>query len=760
MPVPAAPPVAAPRGFRVERGEGSLPGSLHGNPRLAQWLAFDEPGVVRVFTGKAELGQGILTALQLLVAEELDVGVDAVRVHSASTARGPDEGMTSGSLSIQDSGGALRQACAEVRALALRVAAERGDTPPARIDVRDGRFRDDRARDLGDYWSLLSGIDLDVACSGAALPKPAAARRLLGRARPPRVDLPDKVFGRARFIHDLRLPGLLHGRVLRGPTLGATLLNWPPAKLATLREGVRCWADGRFVAVVAPREREADGLADRLRKQLAWRATDPLPDAADLPAWLSAAPHDTTTVAERGDTAAWPAAGHRFEAEFFKPYLAHASLGPSCAIARWDGSTLEVWTHSQGIHNLRDDLVLALAGERPQAAGAPPPPKGVESSGRATSTQGPRPIAKDAIVIHHVEGAGCYGHNGADDVAFDAVLMALRCAGHPVRVLWSRADELTHSPFGAAQRVRLQACVGADGRLTHWRHEVWANGSSSRPGRAAVPALLAASERAQPSALPLSINPPPASGGGADRNAVPAYAVPNLQVVNHRLTTMPLRASALRSLGAFANVFAIESFVDEIARALRQDPLAFRKRHLDDERAHAVLDAVVERSAWWRAPKGEGVGHGLAWARYKNAGAWCAAIARVQVGAQVRVLDIDLAVDVGTVVDLDGVINQVEGGAIQSASWALKEQVTFERDRITSTAWESYPVLRFGEVPEVRVHVIDRPEQPSRGAGEAAQGPVAAAIGNAVRDALGVRVRTLPLGADNIRRAIDADDAT
>jgi CO/xanthine dehydrogenase Mo-binding subunit len=274
-----------------------------------------------------------------------------------------------------------------------------------------------------------------------------------------------------------------------------------------------------------------------------------------------------------------------------------------------------------------------------------------------------------------------------------------------------------------------------------------------------VPALLAASERARASALPLAVNPPPASGGGADRNAVPAYAVPNLRVINHRLTTMPLRASALRSLGAYLNVCAIESFVDEIAGALGEDPLAFRKRHLDDERAHAVLDAVVERSAWWRGAKGEGVGHGLAWARYKNTGTWCAAIARVQVGAQVRVLNLDLAVDVGTVVDLDGVINQIEGGAIQSASWTLKEQVTFERDRITSTAWESYPVLRFSEVPEVRVHVIDRPDQPSRGAGEAAHGPVAAAIVNAVHDALGVRVRTLPLTPDNIQRAIDAGDA-
>jgi CO/xanthine dehydrogenase Mo-binding subunit len=721
----------APRGFGVPQNDGRvpLPGSLHTNRRLAQWLAFDEPGVVKVFTGKAELGQGILTALQLLVAEELDVPIDAVRVLSASTARGPDEGMTSGSFSVQHSGGALRQASAEARALAVSAAGELSGVPEERIRVHDGRLLSDDGTNLGDYWSLLEGVDLDIECSGSASPKAPQARRLLGRARPARVDLADKVFGHPRFIHDLRFPGLLHGRVLHAPTLGAKLRNWPPPALGTLREGVRCWADGSFVAVVAPRERDADAVAERLRKRLQWQASEALPDANDLPAWLTRAPHDTTVPVQREESA-WPADGRRFEADYFKPYLAHASLGPSCAIARWDGGTLEVWTHSQGIHNLRDDLVLALAHE-------------------------PAP-AKEAIVIHHVEGAGCYGHNGADDVAFDAVLMALHCPGHPVRVLWSRADELTHSPFGGAQRVALQACVDSEGRITHWQHELWANGSSSRPGRAKVPALLAAGERQRASALPLSINPPLANGGGAERNAVPGYTLPNVKVINHRLTVMPLRTSALRSLGAFANVFAIESFVDEIAHALGEDALALRKRHIDDPRALAVLDAVVERSDWWRAAKGDGIGHGLAWARYKNGGAWCAVIARVQVDTQVRVTNLDLAVDVGMVVDLDGVINQVEGGAVQSTSWTLKEQVTFERDAITSAGWASYPVLRFSEVPEVRVHVIDRPDQPALGAGEAAQGPVAAAIANAVHDALGVRVRTLPLTPDNITRAVNA----
>ena len=733
---------AAPRGFaidRTDRGDGraQLPGSLHTNRRLAQWLSLAEPGVMQVYTGKVELGQGILTALQLMVAEELDMPLSAVRVHSASTARGPDEGVTSGSLSVQDSGGALRHACADLRAMAVQRAAERAGVAAHALDLRDGSVCTPQGESLGDYWSLLCDADLAVECSGIALPKQAVARRLLGQAQPPRLDLPDKVYGHPRFIHDLRLPGMLHGRVLRPPTLTATLpanQSISPHDLAAgLPAGVQCWADGRFIAVLAAVERDADAGAAKLGGRLVWQAGEPLPDAHDLPAYLQTSPAQTSVTIERGDTTEWPAGGLRHHAVYFKPYLAHASIGPSCAIARWDGRQLEVWTHSQGIHNLRDDLVKALAREAV-------------------------PVAKADIAVHHVEGAGCYGHNGADDVALDAVLMALRCPGRPVRVLWSRADELTHSPFGAAHLVALDARVDEAGQLTHWQHELWANGYSSRPGRAALPSLLAASERADASALPLPINPPLAAGGGADRNAVPAYTLPNLKVLNHRLTVMPLRTSAMRALGAYANVFAIESFMDELARARGEDPMVFRRRHLDDPRALAVLDTAVQRCAWWaqRAQEPEGVGHGLAWARYKNTGAWCAVLARVRVEQQVQVLNLDLAVDVGMVVDLDGVINQIEGGAIQSVSWTLKEQVVFDDRNITSADWTSYPVLRFREVPEVRVHVIDRPDEPPLGAGEVAHGPVAAALANAVHDALGVRVRALPLSADNLLRAIHA----
>jgi len=757
----AAPPPV--RGFVVERGDGrpQLPGSLHVNRRLDRWLSFAEPGVVVAFTGKAELGQGILTALRLIVAEELDVPIDAVRIMPASTARGPDEGVTSGSLSVQDGGGALRHACAEVRGMARARAAARagaavgtagatdavqaaratgtgaadgpGDPrdpggPGDPIRVVDGRFVHADGRVLGDYWTLLSDTDLAVEYAGRHAPKPPGRRTLLGRARPPRVDLPDKVFGRPRYVHDLRLPGMLHGRVLRAPSLRARLASPPDAAIAALPSGVRAFVDGGFVAIVAATSVDADRAAARLRDALAWTGAPALPDAHALPAYLRAAPHEASVVAERGD-ATLPEGGTVLAAEYFKPYLAHASIGPSCAVAHWDDGRLEVWTHSQGIHNLRDDLAKALPD-----------------------------VPRERIVVHHVEGAGCYGHNGADDVACDAALLAVRCPGAPVRVAWSRADELAHAPFGSAHLVALHARVDDAGRITHWRHAHWSNGYSSRPGRAPVPALLGASQREGAPPLPLPIDPPTAAGGGSQRNAVPGYAVPNLRVTGHRLLEMPLRTSAMRALGAFANVFAIESFVDELAGAVGEDPLAFRLRHLaDDARARAVLETVVARSRWWRDARPEGVGRGLAWARYKLSGAWCAVLARVRVGESVRVLDLDLAVDVGTVVDRDGVVAQIEGGAVQATSWTLKEQVAFDRDGVTSTGWASYPVLRFTEVPRVTVHVIDRPDEPSLGAGEAAQGPVAAALGNAVADALGVRVRRLPLTTEHLLQAIHAD---
>jgi CO/xanthine dehydrogenase Mo-binding subunit len=351
--------------------------------------------------------------------------------------------------------------------------------------------------------------------------------------------------------------------------------------------------------------------------------------------------------------------------------------------------------------------------------------------------------------VAHVEGAGCYGHNGADDVALDAALLARAAGGRPVRVVWSRADELAWAPFGPAMAIALEADVDAAGEVLAWRHDLWSNGHSTRPGRAATPTLLAASHLERPFDRLLAINPP-LPAGGADRNAIPLYDFPAQRVVNHRLLSMPLRASALRSLGAFANVFAIESFVDELAHARAEDPVAWRLRHLSDPRARAVVEAVARRAGWTGWQRRENRGHGIGFAKYKNLGAYCAVVAEIEAEREIRVHRLVVAVDVGLVINPDGVANQIEGGAIQAASWTLKEAVRFDLARVTSAAWEDYPILKFSEVPVVEVEIVSRPDAPWVGAGEAAQGPTAAAIANAVYDALGVRVRDLPITPERI----------
>jgi CO/xanthine dehydrogenase Mo-binding subunit len=415
--------------------------------------------------------------------------------------------------------------------------------------------------------------------------------------------------------------------------------------------------------------------------------------------------------------------------EYSRPYIAHASIAPSCAVARFsspaDGEPrVDVWTHSQGVFNLRADLALVLA--------MPP----------------------EAIIAEHTEGAGCYGHNGADDVALDAVLLARAVPGSPVRVQWSREEELGWAPFGAAMAVSIEADLDADGSICGWRHELWSNGHTSRPGRAKTPTLLAGHdiEAAHPR-IP-AINPPIAGGGGAERNAIPTYDFPAWRVVNHYVTDMPIRVSALRTLGAFANVFAAESFMDEIAAGQGEDPVAFRLRQLSDPRARAVIEAAAARFGWAGWQKREGWGRGIGYARYKTTGAYCAVMAEIEAEAEIRVRRLVLAVDVGEVVNPDGVANQIEGGAVQATSWTLKEAVRFDRSRITSTQWDTYPILRFSEVPAVEVVICDRPSEAPLGAGEAAHGPTAAAIGNAVFDAIGVRVRDLPLTPERIVAAM------
>jgi CO/xanthine dehydrogenase Mo-binding subunit len=706
------PPSAAPR----------LPVSLAANPMLSSWIQLSPEGHVTVSPGKVEIGQGIVTALAQIAADELDVDIRRVRMIRASTAASPNEGVTSGSLSVQQSGRAIRQVCAEVRRLFLGLASDRLGVAIDALAVQDGIISGP-GNVRSSYWELAEEVSLEREATPGAVPKPSAQRTLAGNSVQ-RLDIPDKVFARRRFIHDAALPEMLHGRVLRSERSAARLVDLPEAGARATAGLVAILRDGNFAGVVSETEDGAEAALKALRKDASWSAGEALPDEDRLAEWLKAAPAESSII-DRKPASGTSKKSRTIRRQYSRPYIAHGSIAPSCAMAQWTGDRVHVWTHSQGVYLLRSDLALVLK------------------------------VPIEHITVEHMEGAGCYGHNAADDVALDAVLLAKAAQGRPVRVQWSREDEMSHAPFGAAMAIEIEADLDAQGEIVDWRHSIWGNGHTARPGRATQPALLAATELADPFPRMISTNPPQANGGGADRNAIPLYDFPSWTIESHRLLTMPVRTSALRTLGAQGNVFAIESFIDELCAGRGEDPVAFRLRHLSDLRARDVIKSVAAR-ANWKPNRRDGVGYGLGFARYKNSGAYCAVVAEIEGAEDIRVKRLTIAVDVGEAINPDGVINQIEGGAIQATSWVLKERVRFDRQRITSNGWGAYPILRFSEVPEVQVEVIQRPDSDPVGAGEAAHGPVTAAIANAVFDALGVRVRDLPITRDRLIAAMES----
>jgi nicotinate dehydrogenase subunit B len=698
-----------------------LPVSLAANPVLSSWIRFSPEGHVTVSPGKVEIGQGIVTALAQIAADELDVDIGRVQMVRASTLGSPNEGVTSGSLSVQQSGRAIRQVCAEVRHIFLQLASDRLGVGTDALEITDGIISGP-GNIRTSYWELAEDVDLDREATPGAVAKRSTQRTLAGNSVQ-RLDIPDKVFAHRRFIHDSALPGMLHGRVLRSELSAAKLVDLREDGARAVTGLVAIVRDGNFTGVVSETENGADVALKALRKGATWSPGETLPDEDGLAEWLKAQSVESTLIDNK--TSSQPGQTARtIRRQYTRPYIAHASIAPSCAMAQWSGDCVHIWTHSQGVYLLRADLALVLG------------------------------LPIENIAVEHLEGAGCYGHNAADDVALDATLLAKAAAGRPVRVQWSREDEMTHGPFGAAMAIEIEADLDAQSEIVGWRHSIWSNGHAARPGRAAQPALLAATELASPFPRMISTNPPQANGGGGDRNSIPLYDFPSWQIHSHRLLTMPVRTSALRTLGAQGNIFAIESFLDELAAERGEDPVDFRLRHLSDMRAQDVIKSVARR-ANWKPDQRAGTGYGIGFGRYKNTGAYCAVIAEVEGAEDIRVNRLTIAVDVGEAINPDGVINQIEGGAIQATSWVLKERVRFDRERITSNTWTSYPILRFSEVPEVQVELIQRPDSEPLGAGEAAHGPVTAAIANAVFDALGVRVRNLPITRDSLIAAME-----
>ena len=701
-----------------------LPGSLASNPMLDAWLRINADGSATIFTGKVELGQGILTALAQIAAEELDLPVARVEMISGDTAQTPDEGYTSGSQSIENSGTAIRLACAEARALLVEHAAKRLDLAAEALTVSEGIIAAPDGRKLG-YGELAAELDLHREVTARAAPKPLGEQKIVGRSVPRR-DIPVKVTGGMAYVQDIRLPGMVHGRVVRPPRYGARLDHVDEAAARAISGVVAVVRDGSFLGVVTEREEQAIKARDALIGAAKWSGGSELPDPARLYEQLMALPTQSAVVSEKQAEAS--PATQTLEATYTRPYMAHASIGPSCAVAEFTDGKLTVWTHSQGVFPLRRDLAKALK------------------------------LDPGAVRCVHAEGSGCYGHNGADDVALDAALLARAIAGRPVRLQWMRDDEFAWEPYGSAMLARAKASLDASGRIINWNYEVWSNTHLTRPSAPGTDNnLLASWYLADPSTPGPAVNiPQPA--GGSDRNAVPLYDFPNQRIVNHLITAMPMRVSALRTLGAYANVFALESFMDELAAAAGQDPVAFRLAHMKDPRARAVIEAVAKKAGWKDGGRGDGArGRGIAFAKYKNLSVYVAVVAEIEVDrgtGTIRVPRVFAVADAGQIINPDGLINQIEGGIIQSASWTLHEAVRFDRNGITSRDWSSYPILTMPEVPKVEVEVIDQPNEKSLGAGEGSQGPAVAAIANAFAHATGTRMRDLPFNRKRVRTTL------
>ena len=705
----------------------ALPASIQTAPMLGQWVCLLDNGHFQIRSGKVELGQGISAALLKVACQELGLRPEHVTLLAGHTAHSPDEGYTAGSFSVEVGVSALRHACVQMRRAFAQHAAAHLSVLPSALTLKDGLFSATAHTEPVGYHALVKGWDY----AATRLDQPLAVDQDVGHLQAPpdetfvRVDLWDKFTGPG-FVHDIVRPQMLHARVLRGLHAEARAHQPDLAALRALDGVTQLVCQGEFIALLGPDESALLRAHEKACAMVAW-VLPTLPAFQEIEPLLTSLPAVTQQVVNEGQ--ALPSS-QRLTQRYSKPYIAHASIGLACAVAEpsrtasgQDGLT--VWTHSQGVFKLREQMAAALG------------------------------VAVDTLDVVHSPGAGCYGHNGADDVALDAAFLAqhLQC---PVRVQWTRQDELCVSPMGSASLVELSAGLDAQGRITDWQAQTWSHSHLNRPGWSNGINLLAAWALQPDVPRPVEKDVTLPTGGGL-RNIIPYYDLPALQVTQHFVPHGPVRVSALRSLGAYANTFAIESFMDELAAMAQVDPLEFRLRHAKDDRASHVLRTTAESAHWAQRGKGgEGQCLGLAFGRYKNHAGYCAVAVEVEVDESIRVKHVWCTVDAGRVVHRDGLLNQIEGGVMQAISWTLQEAVTWGPEGITSSHWDAYPILNFDAVPDIHITLVDDPAQPSLGAGEVAAGPVGAAIANAVVHALGVRPRHLPMTSDRLLRVIHA----
>ena len=714
-----------------------IPGSVKQNPELDTWIRINDRDTITILTGKAEIGQGIKTAVTQIAAEELSVSLERIQVISADTGQTPDEGSTTGSMSLQMTGNAIQHAAAAARSILLAMAFEEleAGTAPESLVVEDGTIVDPTSGRQITYWELFGGQRFHHRLTRKGLTKPAASYQVVGKPVQ-RLDLLSKVTGSPSFVHDLELPGMLHGRVVRPPTYGARLISLDDQAVKQIPGVLKIVRDGSFLALIARREDQAVRAWEALGEAVVWRdAGEPLPSTGVYDHLLnhpaqSFAILDGTAVSGSIPPLDQPENGDQtLQATYRRPYQMHGSLGPSAAAAQLLDDKLTVWSHTQAVFQLQETIAQVLE------------------------------MSSEDVRVIHTEGSGCYGHNGADDVALDAALLARAVPGKPVSVKWMRSDEHTWEPYGTAMVVKMQASLGSDRKIVSWNHDVWSYPHVARARAGGNNSGLLASWH-----LERPWNPPQprfimGTHFGSYRNADPIYRLPGKRMAAHFVPDSPLRTSSLRGLGAYANIFAIESFIDELSYIAGVDPVEFRLRYLADERARSVITAATKKAAWEPkcGPSGDGQGRGFAIAQYKNVQCYCAIIVDVAVDVINGHVDLQrafIAADAGQIVNPDGLSSQLEGGFVQSASWTLFEQVLFDERGIQSRDWDSYPILRFSSAPEIKTLLLNRPGSSFLGSGEAAQGPTAAAIANAIFDAVGVRIRDLPITSKKILRAL------
>lgn len=706
--------------------QAQLHGDLRNNALLDSWIRINADGTVTLMIGKVELGQGIVTAFAQIAADELDVSLERLEIIAGDTHVSPDQGTTAGSNSMPAGWGALRLAAAEVRHILLGKAAERLGADRASLVVEDGMVTAPGGAQVA-YWDLVQGLDLHVEATGQATPKTPDQYRVVGQPVI-RLDIPGIMTGQPVFLQDLRPEGMVHGAVVYPPTYDATLngvdtgvAEGMPGVLAVVR-------NGSFLGVVAQRPEQALAAAAALNATADWAVNDSLPGMDGFYDWLKE--QETVDRVHREQVRSdGVAAAKTLKATYRRPFHMHASMGPSAAIATYDaeaGSML-IQTHSQSVWATQQAIARLLG------------------------------MDVEQVRLQHVQGAGCYGHNLADDAAADAALLARAVPGRPVRLQYTREQEHRWEPYGSGMVLEVEGSLSDDGHVLDYDFKVWSTPHGTRPG--GNPGnLLVGRYVEQPFEQPVPGPAGPPNFNSA-RNAIADYDFPGHVVTDKFVPKMPLRVSSTRGLGAFANVFANESFMDELAHEAGVDPLEFRLRHMSEPRSRDCLMAAAEKFGWSNWQPQAGRGRGIAYARYKNYAAMSAVAVEVQVNrrnGRVQVLRAVTSVDAGTVVNPDGLANQIEGGFIQALSWAMKEEVRFDRTRVLSDDWVSYPILTFSEVPPVEMVIIDRPGQPFLGAGEACCGQAAAAVASAIFDAVGVRIRDLPLSPARVLEGLRA----